>query len=270
MSAYNEEFKRQGYSTVLDQTNAGRREKMTDANIRESRDKSVIGVAVLPIVGKKNNEVNESKKENESTKRPKRTQTRKVSISLSSYHRRLATAAVLSATVALSGFGLSKKAVQQYKDVAVISTYCREFGNDVIKPEKHPTQDHMGYYYDYSDIAQRVMSYDNIDIAVYLLVAEIGEYQADRVLLCTPYKSIEAFYASRGYQDLDDFKKQARELLLLEDSVKKQQNELDKMKESHADYIFEPSKVSTTDMDDMFSEPIPFDSDSDIYSGGVK
>ena len=270
MSAYSDDFRSQGYTTVLDPKNAELRERMTNANIKQSRDKSVIGVAVLPIIGKRNEDTTVLKKESVATEKPKRTRTRRVNISLSSYHRRLATAAVLSTTIALGGLGLSKKAVKQYTDMSVIRTYNRAFVEEVITPEKHPTQDHMGYYFDYSDIAQKVMSYDNIDTAVYLLIFDIGEYQADRVIACTPYKSLESFVKSRNYSDIDDFRNKAKDMLLLEDSIKKQQQDLDERRKEHADYIFEPSKQTNGEMDDMFTEKVPFDSEVEIYSGGVK
>ena len=272
MSAYNEDFRKNGYTAVLDPRDAERRQRLSDANMRQSRDKSIIGVAVLPIISKKNETVVEKPKE-ATEERPKRTKARRVNITLQSYHRRLAAAAVLSTTIALSGLGLSKKAVQKYEDLSIISTYSREFDKDVVRPEKHPTQDHMGYYYDYSDMAQKIMSYDNIDTAVYLLVFGIGEYQADQVMQRTPYKSMESFLQNRGYDDISDFRKKGREMLLLEDNIKKQQNELETMKNEHADYIFEPSKQtesSQNEINEMFTDPIPFDSEVDIYSGGVK
>ena len=270
MSAYSEDFRSQGYATVLDPRNAELRGRMSEANIKQSRDKSIIGVAVLPIISKTNTDTAIQKKEAVATERPKRSKTRRVNISLTSYHRRLATAAILSTTIALGGLGLSKKAVQYYTDMSVIRTYNKAFDSDVIKPEKHPTQDHMKYYYDYSDMAQKIMNYDNIDTAVYLLVFDIGEYQADRVMECTPYKSLESFLQARNYSDIEDFRKKARDMLLLEDKIKKQQQELDTIKESHADYIFEPSKQTNGEMDDMFTEKVPFDSEVEIYSGGVK
>lgn len=276
MSAYIDDYKGYGYDTVLDrssygQTPAYQRERMSDANIAASRRKSrnarkVTGFAVLPIVEEKKDNIRKTNPTSESTTR--RSQTRKVSMSLKSYQRRLAAAAVLSTTIALGGFGLGKKAVEYYKEASVINTYNRAFDKEVIRPERHATLDHMNYYYDYSDIAQKVMDYDNIDEAVFLLVFNIGDYQADRVLGCTPYHSLESFLELRGYKDTSDLRKKGRELILLDDEVKKKQKKLNDMKSEHADYIFEPSQ----EMDTMFSEPaLVFDTDDvHTYSGGVK
>jgi len=277
MSAYRDEFEKDGYSSVLDhasygQTPAYQRERMSNENITKSRSRSVIGVAVLPIVQKKQADASKSTA-SAPRKAAKRSDSRKVTLSLRSYQRRLAAVALVSATVALGGLGLGKKTVQNYKDISVITTYNRAFDDEVIKPERHPTRDHTGYYFDYSDIAQKVMNYDNIDEAVYLLVFDIGNYQADKVLGCTPYRSLESFVESRGYSDVEDFRKRAREMLLLDDEIQKKQSQLNDMRDEHADYIFEPSKNvgKSEDVNDMFTESVPYDSDDvSFYSGGVK
>ena len=112
------------------------------------------------------------------------------------------------------------------------------------------------------------MNYDNIDEAVFLLVFDIGEYQADRVLSYTPYHSLESFLEIRGYKDTDDLRKKGKQMILLDDELKKKQQEFDDMKQEHEISEFNNSQ----NIDDMFKDTIIYTNDDDYKShlGGVR
>lgn len=242
---------------------------VNDKTIEEAKKKSIVGVAMFPIVGDVERSSSEDSEYDlfanskyhppieEVQTNPKRSETKRVNLTVKQYQKRLVVCSALSAVVALSGLGIGKKAVEKYKNTAIITTYSREFEKDVLQPERHPTLDHMHYYYDYSDIAQKIMASESIDESVYIMLNKIGTEQTNRVLDCTPYKSLDGFLAKKGYSDLDDFKKTAYEMLLLDDEIKKKQIQLDEMNKEHSD----ASNVSYEDS--YYDNYVP-------YSGGVK
>lgn len=241
---------------------------VNDRTIEEAKKRSIVGVAMVPIVG----EVERSSSEDseydlfanseyhppieEAQPSAKRSETKRVNLTVKQYQKRLAVCSALTAVVALSGLGIGKKAIEKYESAAIISTYSSEFDKEILQPERHPTLDHMHYYYDYSDIAQKIMSSESVDENVYIMLNKIGVEQTDRVLECTPYKSLEGFLAVKNYKDVDDFKKIARDMLLLDDEIKKKQMELDEMNKEHSDF-------GTSFTETYYDNYVP-------YSGGVK
>lgn len=240
---------------------------VNDRTIEEAKRKSVVGVAMIPIVvGAERGSSEDSEYDLfanseyhppiEETQPVKRSEAKRVNLTVKQYQRRLAVCSALTAVIALSGLGIGKKAIEKYKNTAIIATYSREFETDVLAPERHPTLDHMHYYYDYSDIAQKVMSSDCVDESVYIMLNKIGANQTDKVLACTPYKSLDGFLAKKGYDDVDNFKETAYKMLLLDDEIKKKQMELDEMNKEHSDF-------GSSFEDTYYDNYVP-------YSGGVK
>ena len=240
---------------------------VNDRTIEEAKRKSVVGVAMIPIVvGAERGSSEDSEYDLfanskyhppiEETQPVKRSEAKRVNLTVKQYQRRLAVCSALTAVIALSGLGIGKKAIEKYKNTAIIATYSREFETDVLAPERHPTLDHMHYYYDYSDIAQKVMSSDSVDESVYIMLNKIGANQTDKVLACTPYKSLEGFLAKKGYDDVDNFKETAYKMLLLDDEIKKKQMELNEMNKEHSDF-------GSSFEDTYYDNYVP-------YSGGVK
>ena len=236
--------------------------------IEEVKKRSIVGVAVLPIVKEPSIDSVEDKEYDLfanskyhpplEEEQPKRSKAKKVNLTVKQYRNRLAICTALSAVVALSGLGLSKKAIEKYKNTAIIATYANDFEKNVLAPERFSTLDHLHYYYEYSDIAEKIMSSENIDETVYIMLYKIGTEQANDIMARTPYKSLENFYKIRNYKDEDDFRKKACDMLLLDDEIKTKQRELDEMNKEHReDSTFNYSSDSYFD----FYEP---------YSGGVK
>lgn len=171
--------------------------------------------------------------EEESANTVRRSRAKRVTISRHDYIKRMVAIATASATVALSALGISKRAIEEYNEVVYISKYVNTFKREVIMPERHPTEDHLNYFYDYSDIGDKIEESDNIDEAVFCMLRAIGEYQTNRVLGTTDYKSLSTFITMRGYSDVDDFKKQATYMIMLDKEIEEKQQELDQIIQKH-------------------------------------
>ena len=124
-------------------------------------------------------------------------------------------------------------AVDNYKDDVIISHISGDFKRDIITGETHKTQNGKYYYYDYDDIAKKVMQQEDVEEAVYLLIKTINQEQTERVLAQTPYKSLEIFIQSRGYDSIKDFKDTMARKIVLEQEIIQNKKELEEMQEEH-------------------------------------
>lgn len=123
----------------------------------------------------------------------------------------------------------------QMRDNAVVNGLVAEFDESVINKETHRTDDHEGYYYDYIDIAQTIKEMENFDEGVYCLVQTIGENHANRVLEYTDYESFANYKEVNGYEDTEEFKKDIRKKILLEDDIENNKQELERMLQANED-----------------------------------
>lgn len=123
----------------------------------------------------------------------------------------------------------------QMRDNAIVNGLVAEFDLNVINKETQRTDDYEGYYYDYIDIAQTIKGMDNFDEGVYCLVQAIGEDQADRVLEYTDYESFANYKEVKGYEDTDEFRKDVKKKILLEEGIENNKQELERMLQADED-----------------------------------
>lgn len=158
---------------------------------------------------------------------------RKISMKYSDYIKSLkivAGAAAVATGIAISSIGA---AYSNIADQLTIMELSGEFYGDVISPETHRTADRENYFYDYGDIAKKIEEYEDFDEAVYLLYANIDEYQTGLVLQHTDYGSFTHYKEVKGYKDTKDFSKDMRHRVLLSEEIKEKEAELRLMQEEH-------------------------------------
>ena len=149
---------------------------------------------------------------------------------LSKRFRRLAISVAVVVSLAI---GLTGTAINEIQDRMTIDNMARDYQVEVINPNTHRTDDGQHYFYDYSDIANEVVSAANSDDAIYLLDINIGDDQTDKVLSHTEYKSLDSYLDLRGYENSDEFQKDMRERLIIKSEINEKTNELERMNIDH-------------------------------------
>ena len=119
--------------------------------------------------------------------------------------------------------------VNTLKESMVVGENIRDFQVEVISPETHRTLDNEHYYYDYDDIARHMEDRGQFDNDVYYLIANIGEFQANRVMKYTDYESIENYLSTNGYEDTEQFLDHQRQEIVAQEELDEKQAELDQM-----------------------------------------
>lgn len=132
-------------------------------------------------------------------------------------------------TLGITGF------TSHMKDNAVINGLASDFHDQVIRPETHRTDDFQHYYYDYMDILQSMKQMDDFDAAVFFLSECVGEYQTGEVLKLTDYGSFDGYMQAKGFSDAEEFSKEMRERILLEEDVYDKSEELSRMLQADTD-----------------------------------
>lgn len=119
--------------------------------------------------------------------------------------------------------------VNTLKESMVVGENIRDFQVEVISPETHRTLDNEHYYYDYDDIARHMEDRGQFDNDVYYLIANIGEFQANRVMKYTDYESIDNYLSTNGYEDTEQFLDHQRQEIVAQEELDEKQAELDRM-----------------------------------------
>jgi hypothetical protein len=146
----------------------------------------------------------------------------------------IGTTAVVVAILAGTGPIVVSNAYNKIVDNIQINELVQDFESNVIVNETHRTDDNEHFYYDYSDIAKKIENMEDFDKAVYLLDQSIGYYQTGKTLAHTDYGSFTNYLEEKGYADEDEFKKDMRQRILLENEIDKKQQELNRMQEEHS------------------------------------
>lgn len=178
----------------------------------------------------------EMKKKSISGEPVKRKHNRSI-ITRKEYVKKVKVIMATTATATILGIGATSALATAIKNRMTLNKLHEDFHKEVIVPETHPTDDHVHYYYDYDDIADRVEAMDNFDEGVYYLDNLIGDEQTDRVLRYTDYGSFTNYLDAKGYEDTDDFKKDMKKQVLLLDEIRDKEKELEEMQQEHQDNI---------------------------------
>ncbi len=137
---------------------------------------------------------------------------------------------VVAVSIATAGIiGGGAHVVNTLKESMVVGENIRDFQVEVISPETHRTLDNEHYYYDYDDIARHMEDRGQFDNDVYYLIANIGEFQANRVMKYTDYESIENYLSTNGYEDTEQFIDHQRQEIVAQEELDEKQAELDQM-----------------------------------------
>ena len=137
---------------------------------------------------------------------------------------------VVAVSIATAGIiGGGAHVVNTLKESMVVGENIRDFQVEVISPETHRTLDNEHYYYDYDDIARHMEDRGQFDNDVYYLIANIGEFQANRVMKYTDYESIEKYLSTNGYEDTEQFLDHQRQEIVAQEELDEKQAELDQM-----------------------------------------
>lgn len=137
---------------------------------------------------------------------------------------------VVAVSIATAGIiGGGAHVVNTLKESMVVGENIRDFQVEVISPETHRTLDNEHYYYDYDDIARHMEDRGQFDNDVYYLIANIGEFQANRVMKYTDYESIENYLSTNGYEDTEQFLDHQRQEIVAQEELDEKQAELDQM-----------------------------------------
>ena len=157
----------------------------------------------------------------------------KLKIKLSTYHRNLGIAATASALAVVLAINAGGAVINQVRDNMTLNSIVQQFKIQIISPETHRTQDNKNYYYDYSDIAEAIMHMDNPDIGFYLFYKNTGEYQTDKLMHETQYKTFEEYLLCHNYLDVEDFVRCMEQVTLLTKDMGDSKKEIDELMESH-------------------------------------
>ncbi len=224
LSATPEEIEKR-LKIVNENRNAAAQKRTSSRKIEKMKRKS------MGIIERTYQETEEDYEKKQSI--PVRKKERKVTLSRKDYIKRLKVVATLSAVLTIATLGGVKIVSKDFSDDYKIDHEASEFYREVVLEEKHPTVNHKYYYYDYSDIAQKIMESEDIEKSVYLLIESTDEEQTNLVLTHTPYKNLELFVVSRGYKDIKDFKSELKKRILIETEIKEKEQELDEMAKQH-------------------------------------
>lgn len=163
----------------------------------------------------------------------KRDPNRRIRMKYSDYKKTIKTVAIATAitvSVVLAGTNMYAGTIH---DRMTTGRMINDFHREYIAPETHRTNDNQHYFYDYFDIANRMEQMEDFDEGVYLLVNDIGEYQADRVLAYTDYDNFENYLNTHNYKDADDFNKTISKKIVLEQEIENKNNEIRNMLQNH-------------------------------------
>ena len=163
----------------------------------------------------------------------KRDPNRRIRMKYSDYKKTIKTVAIATAitvSVVLAGTNMYAGTIH---DRMTTGRMINDFHREYIAPETHRTNDNQHYFYDYFDIANRMEQMEDFDEGVYLLVNDIGEYQADRVLAYTDYDNFENYLNTHNYKDSDDFNKTMSKKIVLEEEIENKNNEIRNMLQDH-------------------------------------
>ena len=176
----------------------------------------------------------ERTKQNSTSGTPvKRSSSKKIKMTRREYVLRMKALIGTTAVVTMLGMGLTSKVVNAIKDRYVLNKARESFHEEIIKPETHPTITGEFFYYDYIDIGQKIDEMEDIDEGVYLLLEDIGEYYGNYAMNHTRYKSFDNYLDEKGYESMDEFKKDMRKQILVLDELRDKQDELREMKAEH-------------------------------------
>lgn len=169
---------------------------------------------------------------------PVKRQHSKAYISRKEYVRKVKIIMATTSIATILGLGATKALVDSIQDRMTLHKLHDDFYEEVVKPETHPTDDHIHYYYDYGDIARKLEEMDDFDEGVYYLDNIIGDYQTGLVLKCTDeYDGFIHYKEVKGYESTDDFKKDMRKQVLLKEEIREKEKELEEMQQEHQNNI---------------------------------
>lgn len=189
-------------------------------------------IKIPSFVNERNRIDNERLRQASTTGKSGKRTGKKVKMTKSKYHKRLGAFFVAGAITASAAIGGGVKAYDSVSDTLAINAMVNEFQSDTINPETHRTDDNKHYFYDYTDIENSMEDdYESYPEAVYLCTEAIGEYQTDKVLQYSNYKSYDNFLKENNYIDKDDFMHKMKKEVLLNKDVEKKTDELDKMQQ---------------------------------------
>ena len=171
---------------------------------------------------------------------------KKVGMSRKEYVKRVKAIIAATSVTTLLSIGAASSLIGSIRDTMTLNKTIYDFKKEVIAPETHPTDDYAHYYYDYSDIAQKLEEAEDFNQAVYLLNENIGDYQTGQVLYHTEYGSFTNYKEEKGYASTDEFKKDMKKQVLLTEEIKDKERELEEMKQEHQ----ASTKVAETDLVD--------------------
>ena len=163
----------------------------------------------------------------------KRDPNRTINIKYKNYKRTI-TAVSLATAITVSGLIIGgEHLVNKIQNKITTGMLVRDFHFEYIAPETHRTDDNEHYFYDYDDIAKSMQESEDFQEAVYLLIKDLGEYQTDKVLQYTEYKDLNTFLETNNWKNQEAFIKDIEKRISLENDIKNEQRQLDKMFEKH-------------------------------------
>lgn len=130
---------------------------------------------------------------------------------------------------ALTAQGI-KSLVKGVEEVFEIESAVMQFHQEAVTDNTYRVNSGKDYAYHYDKIAEHVKT----DEDVYLLYRDLGEYQSNLVLEHVEgIENIESFVESRNYESKEEWVKTSNQQLLLQNDIKDNQQELNKMTEEY-------------------------------------
>lgn len=157
----------------------------------------------------------------------------KIKISLKTYQKNLAIIAATSALTVALAIGGGTIAANNIKDSITLNSLAYQFSREVISPETHRTDNNQYYFFDYSDIADRIFSMENPDLGFYLFYANEGRYQTDKLMQETRYRSFENYLQEHNFEDEKDFEKTMEKVAILTNDVNENNEKLEEIAREH-------------------------------------
>lgn len=159
----------------------------------------------------------------------KRDPNRRIRMRYGDYKKTIKVTAIATAIAVSAALAGGNLYVNKVHDNFVIGRMERDFHAEYISPETHRTNDNQHYFYDYSDIARNMEGMEDYDEGIYLLVHDIGKYQADKVLAYTNYGNFDNYLTEHNYKDSKEFDKEMSRKILLEEQIEKNNIEINNM-----------------------------------------
>lgn len=137
---------------------------------------------------------------------------------------------------------LGPNTVSAISNEFVVKGMVDDFQAEVVSNYTYRTDDNLGHWYNYQDIADVMNDYARENglsdcQVIYLSEKALGngsesddKYQMNELLKYTEYGNIDNFFQRENYKDIEDFNSSIEKELLMHDEKNKEQTELEEMK----------------------------------------